>query len=103
MLKVYKVLIDGRNLLVRIEGKKQKVGFYTTRIVEARNSNEAGKVVIDLILQDSLMKNDLLNEPNDTPIINADKVEQIYDLSRLNEKPPGFVFYLEVDEKSVEN
>ena len=102
MLKGYKVLIEGRNLLVRIEGEKQKVGFYTTRIVEARNSSDAGKVAIDLILQNSLMKNELLNESNDAPIIDVDKVERIYDLDRLDEKPPGFSFYLEVGENRDE-
>jgi len=38
--KKYIVSINGRNFLMKMDGKIRKAGFYTTRFVEAQNVEE---------------------------------------------------------------
>lgn len=43
-MKKYKVLVRGENFLFNVDGKPGKLGFYTTRFVEAKNEDDAKEV-----------------------------------------------------------
>lgn len=51
-MKNFRVLLNGQNLSIELEGKVQKVGFYTTRLVEADTPEGEGSA-IDLIGADA--------------------------------------------------
>jgi hypothetical protein len=48
-MKKYKVFVHGQNFLLNLDGKAEKVGFYTTRFVEANDDNEAEENAISTL------------------------------------------------------
>lgn len=86
----YRVLVNGQNYWLNIDGRPQWTGFYTTRFVEAHNAEEAKDIAVEMILADSkLSKN--LNDASDQPILSAEEVEAVDVLERAH----GYAFYSE--------
>ena len=73
----YRVSINGENFLLNFDGQIQKVGFYVTRVVDARNSQGAELAAVDLVRNDSWLKGNVLNERDDPPILYAEEIEEI--------------------------
>jgi hypothetical protein len=96
-LKYFRVLLNGQNLSIELEGKVQKVGFYTTRFVEADTQEEAEASAIDLIRADARLLTIMLNAIDDTPVFLIDEIsELIDDLNQVCDT--GFSFYREDEE-----
>jgi hypothetical protein len=73
----YRVLINGENFLLNFDGRLEKVGFYVTRVVEARKPDEAELAAVDLVREDSRLKDNVLNERDDPPMLYADEIEEM--------------------------
>lgn len=98
-MKKYKFLIEGKNFLINIDGQDKKVGFFTTRYVEAENSNEAELSAISLIKNDPKLKDNILNTNSDPPAIILESVSEVNDFgTNAPPAPPGFSFYLDEGE-----
>jgi len=87
----FRVLINGQNCWLNIEGKPQRTGFYTTRFVEAQDAEKAKAIAEEVIRVDSKLSDGLLNERNDPPVICAEEVEEVSTL----EPATGYAFYSE--------
>jgi hypothetical protein len=74
-MKKYKVLIRGENFLMRLDSIKQKLGFYTTRFVEASDEEEAEYAVMDLLRVE--LASGVLNQETDTPMMYAEEIEEL--------------------------
>lgn len=61
-MKYYRVLLNGQNFLINYEGKKIYMGFYTTRFVEASNSEEAELKAVNNIRNNEKLKDATLNK-----------------------------------------
>ncbi|MGD9160245.1 MAG: hypothetical protein PVG39_17650 [Desulfobacteraceae bacterium] len=94
-MKKYSVFVEGRNLLLNIDGQEKKVGFYTTRYVEAYETNEAKYIALNLIQYDPKLMDNILNKESDLPRINVEKIEEIFEVDIPS--PTGFTFFLEED------
>ena len=66
-MKKYSVVLRGEDFEVIFEGEERDFGFYTTRVVKAKNEEEAEVKEVKLINTDSellnLMKNDVIKKP----------------------------------------
>ncbi len=49
---IFKVVIEGRNLLCRVDGVRQRLGFVTTRFVGAQDEQEAISVAREAVLKE---------------------------------------------------
>jgi hypothetical protein len=87
----FRVLVNGQNCWLNIEGKPQKKGFYTTRFVEAQDAEKARAIAEEMIRRDSKLSNGLLNERDDPPVICAELVEEV----GMLEPAYGYAFYPE--------
>ena len=67
--------MNGRNFWLEFEGEPRKVGFYTTRFVEAQDSQAAENFAIQMLRSDSTLQR-VLNDHSDPPIIYAEEVEE---------------------------
>ena len=90
----YRVLINGQNFLLNIDGEIQKTGFYTTRFVEAQDAKQAETVAIELIKSDSKLADIVLNKRGDTPMLHIEEVEEV---KRLRSQV-GYAFYSEEED-----
>ncbi len=66
-MKKYSVVLRGEDFEVIFEGEERDFGFYTTRVVKAKNEDEAEVKAVELINTDrkllALMKKDLSKKP----------------------------------------
>ena len=73
----FRVLINGENFLLEFGGSPRRLGFYTTRFVEALDGAEAENIAIDLVRNDQHLRSSVLNAREDPPMLYAREVEQI--------------------------
>ena len=52
----FKVMLRGENFNVALDGPVAKLGFYTTRFVEADTPDAAEQAAVDLVRQDRVCK-----------------------------------------------
>jgi hypothetical protein len=72
-----------------MENQKKRMGFYTTRFVEARDKLEAETYAVEMIQQDPKLNRGMRNAPNDRATIAALKVTEVEELRMQH----GFAFY----------
>jgi hypothetical protein len=77
-MKKFKVLIEGNNYLLREIGKlPRKYGFYTTAFVEAVNAGQAEAIAVELLKNDSKLKNACENVVSDPPAIRIESIDEV--------------------------
>ena len=92
----WKVFLNGKNFWLLVDGAPRRLGFYTTRFVEAADERAAELAAVQLLRDDPKLK-EVLNERSDPPIIVAEEIAEIFapdqGLSNL-----GYAFYNEETE-----
>jgi hypothetical protein len=77
-MKKFKVLIQGKNYLMREPGNSpRKFGFYTTALVEARTAERAKAAAVILLQNDSELADACENDASDPPVIEIESVEEV--------------------------
>jgi len=89
----YKILIEGRHFLVRIEDPPHKFGFFTTRFVEAPNTAEAERIALHLIGEE--LKDMVLNSPQNPPMISVVESEEVSSFRDYSVPGAGFTWFPE--------
>jgi hypothetical protein len=97
-MKKFRVFVRGENFLINLDGVEQKLGFYTTRYVEAQNEEAAEYVVMDMLRGDRKLAKGVLNDKSDPPMMYAEEVEEIDSFEGFPLPGTGFAFYPEVNE-----
>ena len=98
--KKYKVLVRGENFLMNLDGKNQRLGFYTTRFVEAQNEEGAEEKAIALLRDDPKLRSSVLNDQSDAPVMFAEEIVELTSFDGLKMPGTGFVFYPKESEES---
>lgn len=98
-MKKFRVFVRGENFLVNLDDVEEKVGFYTTRYVEALDEETAEYAVMDMLRGDPKLAKGVLNDKSDPPMMYAEDVEEIDSLEGLPLPGTGFAFY--PDEKEA--
>jgi hypothetical protein len=76
-LATYRVVLEGRNYLLRVGDEERRVGFSATRIVQAPSSDVAAEMAIELVERDGIWAGKIVNEASDRPRLQATQVEEI--------------------------
>ena len=95
MINQYRVLIRGQNLLINVDGQIQKMGFYTSRLAEAENAEQAGSIAVEKVRVDAKLKGIILNRQDDPMMLYVDEIDQVEFLETTDEVEMGFVYYPE--------
>ncbi len=90
-MRKYKVIVEGSNLSISLDGKAGKYGFFTTRFIEAPNMKDAETLALTM-LRDEL-KSAVLNDISDPPVISVDEIQEINDFDRKLFPGSGFTWY----------
>ena len=77
---------------MRLSGEVKRFGFYTTRFVEASNSNKAEERALELIRNDPELRSQVLNTPHDPPMIYTEEMVEIEE-DEVPEVQRGFSFF----------
>lgn len=92
----YRVLLHGRNFLLKLDGTPRKLGFYATRFVDARDAGGAEHAAVDLLREDAALKGNVLNGRDDSPMLYAEEVEEVGGAGAAD-NGGGFSWYAEGD------
>jgi hypothetical protein len=93
-MREWKVFLNGQSYLFEWEGRKRKMGFYTTRFVEAETAELAKSVAIMAVRE--LPKLQIaLNDPSDPPRVEAERVESLDSSQPIERHATGLVLYAE--------
>ena len=92
-MKKFQVSIEGNNLILNFGEGPIKVGFYTTRFVEAKNAKEAEIQSIDLIKNDPELKGNILNEKSNTPMLYIENIVEVKSFGDNAVPGNGYTFY----------
>jgi hypothetical protein len=98
-MKKFRVLLEGRNLLINSQEGLKKMGFYTTRFIEAGSPKQAENLSVELIKNDSKLKKSILNDQADPPMIYVDSLDELTSFGDNAVPGSGYTFYLEEEEK----
>lgn len=98
-MKKYKVFVRGENFLISLDGVNQKMGFYTTRFVEAEDNEAAEYAVMDMMRSDPKLVKGVLNEKSDPPMMYAEEIEELESFEGFPVPGTGFAFYAEGGEE----
>ena len=71
-----RVFLHGKNALIETNGRPERLGFFTTRIVEAPSKKEAEIEAIRLVKSDEWLRSSLLNAGSDPFVLAAKEVEE---------------------------
>lgn len=103
-MKYYQVVLNGENFLIRVDGEKTLMGFYTTKFVEAESAKEAELKAVDVLKQDEDLLNLTLNRSGDIYKAPTIYLDTIYEITKSSmEDDQGKAWYsMEIDDKDVE-
>lgn len=76
-MTTYLVRLKGQNFLMGSDGGPRKMGFYTTRLVDAENPKRAETLALEYLRSDARLRNTVLNKASDPPMIDLDSVSEI--------------------------
>jgi hypothetical protein len=76
-----------------VDGQIQKLGFYVTRVIGAENPAEEENAAVDLIREDARLKDSVLNDRDDPPMLYAEEIEEIETSDAEKNVNTGFAWY----------
>jgi hypothetical protein len=92
-MKKYKTFVRGENFLINIDGKEQKLGFYTTVFVEAKDEEDAEQRSIQLLRDDKKLRESTLNKKSDSPTMCVEEIEELESFDGFKLSRVGFSFF----------
>ena len=90
-MKKYSVLIHGENFLIRLDGKIKRLGFYTTRYVEAEDTKLAEFKAVEFIQND--LDQIVLNSHENPPMLYAEDIKELKSFEGISPPGTGYSFY----------
>lgn len=93
----YKIIINGTNFVLHIQGTTQRMGFYATRFVEAGNAQEAQEAAMHLVMNDDKLRQAIRNEPNNQPQLHVDEVIEASITDKDKAMNNAFMFYADAN------
>ena len=101
-MKKYVVHIFGRNFLMENDGKRSKLGFRASCVVEVENVDEVKEAAIEIIKAHSRIDGMVLNDVDDPPVIFPEKMVELDSSDYETSSAVIFEFFSE-NESSVVN
>jgi hypothetical protein len=88
----FRVFLKGQNFLLNVNGEPKRLGFFTTRFVHANNRDGAELLAVDLIRNDTWLRDSVLNERADPPRIFAEEID-VVEASEVPDVQSGFSYF----------
>lgn len=99
-MPLYRVIIHGRNFSLNVEGKREKLGFYTPRFVEASDSVLAEQVALQEFRQSAQYLYLIERSPNsedDPSVLCGEDIGEVSRQDDAEKADAGLALYRELD------
>jgi len=90
-MPVFAVMLRGEDFLIRFESGPERMGFFTTRFVHARNEEEAETRAVQMVRQTKSLRTNI-RTASLTPMIYLESIER-RPWRRRFKTQPGFAFW----------
>jgi len=94
-MEKYRVTIHGENVVTEVDGVPRRLGFYTNVFVEASSAADAQARAIELLREDSALRDSASNAADNPIRLSADGVEQIESFDGVQLPRSGLALYQE--------
>ncbi len=92
-MKKYRCLMHGSNLLIAINGKKQKYTFEQNLVVDANNPKQAEQLAVARLTLDKDLKKITLNKKKSPPVIQLHTIWELGALEDIHQIEDSRIFY----------
>ena len=89
----FRVLLRGENFWMMFNETTTRVGFFTTRFLEAEDERDAELRAVDTLRRDAKPRGNVLNDPADPPLIFAEEIDELDSFDGVESMTPGLAFY----------
>jgi hypothetical protein len=77
----WRVLLNGMDFWLHFDGKPSRMGFFTTRIVEAPDAVSAELAAVEMLRREVALRAPV-NSAEDPPMIRAEEILEVIDVAR---------------------
>ncbi len=91
-MNCYKVLVNGENFIIDVDGESTRRGFFVTRDVHANNEDSARECAVNLVASELLIRfGKKVLEGTDLSLM----VEEVHEIdpSMIDNPRQGYIFY----------
>jgi hypothetical protein len=102
----YRVIIHGQNFRLNLDGKWEKMGFYTPRLADAPDPLLAEHTALEEFRQSEkyrALMDGTLNSNDDPPSLCAEDVEEVQPGTGDGQESAGLALYTESDDENAES
>ncbi len=92
-LNKYKIVARGENCLLQVEDHHEKLGFYITSYLKAKNPMEAEHLVVQVLMKELKAYYHLEVGDHDPPRIFVEKIEELESFDGIELPGSGFAFF----------
>ena len=103
MMKKYRVMLNGRNFLIEMDGKVGKFGFYQAFFLEAGSATKAENAAVQIVRASPDLKTGVRNSKDDPPTIHLEGIEEIQEFPKDTRPLTGRAWYSEDEEEKTSN
>lgn len=88
----YKILVNGENFIIDVDGESSRRGFFVTRDVQATNEDSARECAVNLVARELMIKlGKKVMEGTDQSLM-VEEIDEI-DPSMIDNPLQGYIFY----------
>ena len=78
---------------MKVDGAARRLGFYTTRFLEAPDEGAAELQAIESLRRNERLRSGVLNDPSDPPMLFAEEIEEIPTSESIENRDLGLGFF----------
>lgn len=94
-MKKYRIMLEGRNLLLREDSQCKKFGFFTTRYVEAESASIAKETAFAMVKSE--LNNIMQNSTDDSLVLTVESIDEVISFGNNLVPGEGFSLYPEAE------
>jgi hypothetical protein len=91
----YRVLVEGKNFVLEVDGKRRRYGFYQTVFVESADPRQAELDAVAVVRGSEELSKLVCNRSDDPPRLHLEKIEEIGKEKNLPTQTSGRILYPE--------
>ncbi len=92
-MRKYKVVVEGNSYKTARGNRPRRLGFYTTRFIEARDCSTAKTTALELVTEE--LGQIVRNNPEEAPHIDVSQLDEIDSFAGCEVPGSGFTWYME--------
>lgn len=92
-MKKYRILVEGTDILMKIDDQLHTVGFFTTRFITGKHATDAGEQTLHLIKEE--LSEITVNTDLNPPVLRIEEIQELHSFAGVDIPGKGLIFYFQ--------